>query len=138
VTNEQVAIVLGHAPAGQTAAAPRVSGSLPSHYAPRARVEIVAPDQIQCRTTELLAAGQKIALLCQTPADFEDSKVNLHVLPLPQSSAEYAHSLYALLRQVDDLGCDIALVTLPSAEGLGAAIVDRLRRAAGPRGEDSP
>jgi L-threonylcarbamoyladenylate synthase len=44
-----------------------------------------------------------------------------------------AHVLYDLLREVDAGGSDVALVTLPPDQGLGAAIVDRLVRAAGPR-----
>jgi L-threonylcarbamoyladenylate synthase len=47
--------------------------------------------------------------------------------------------LYSLLRRADELGCDVVLTTVPSEHGLGAAIADRLRRAAGPRsGELTP
>lgn len=138
VTAEQVAAVLGHEPAGRTAAAPRVSGSLPSHYAPRARVELIAADQIQPRARELLAAGQNIAVLTQQPRSLDGMGNDVQILPLPESAKELAHSLYAVLRRVDELGCDVALVTLPAEEGLGAAIVDRLRRAAGPRDNICP
>ena len=58
---------------------------------------------------------------------------NVVVLTIPADDEELAHSLYALLRRVDELGCDVALAVLPTEEGLGAAIADRLRRAAGPR-----
>jgi L-threonylcarbamoyladenylate synthase len=138
VTAEMVASVLGKTPSGRSAAAPRVSGSLPSHYAPRARIEIVAADQVQTRANELRAAGQNIALLGQSRPNFSDAAKNIHVLQLPIAPDEIAHLLYDLLRQVDDLGCDVALVTLPPEHGLGTAIADRLRRAAGPRDESSP
>jgi L-threonylcarbamoyladenylate synthase len=136
VTAEMVANVLGHVPSGHSAASPRVSGSLPSHYAPSARVELVNADQLQRRAAELLGANQKIAILCPKPPDFALADSATHLMLLPPSAEEFAHSLYALLRQVDDLRCDVALVTLPSPDGLGAAIADRLRRAAGPRGDD--
>jgi L-threonylcarbamoyladenylate synthase len=138
VTAEQVTTIIGHAPSTQTAAAPRVSGSLPSHYAPQALVEIVTADQRQSRTAELRAGGKKIAILCQSPHDFGAISSDVHVLRLPDSTDDLARSLYALLRRVDDLGCDVALVTLPPEAGIGAAIVDRLRRAAGPRNDDFP
>jgi L-threonylcarbamoyladenylate synthase len=138
VTAEMVANVLGNVPAGHSTASPRVSGSLPSHYAPRARVEIVASHQIQARANELNAAGQKVAVLCQSNPNFAAIDKHVHIFDLPGSAEELAHSLYALLRQVDDLACNVALITLPSQDGLGTAIADRLRRAAGPRGHDSP
>jgi L-threonylcarbamoyladenylate synthase len=133
ITAEMVASVLGHAPSCQSAASPRVSGSLPSHYAPKARVEIVTADQIRSRTNELQSTGQKVAILTSTPQHFIDLDDAIQVLRLPSSPEKIAHDLYAILRRVDDLGCDAAIVLLPPEEGLGAAIADRLRRAAGPR-----
>jgi hypothetical protein len=38
--------------------------------------------------------------------------------------------LYDRLRQADRLGADVLLVVPPSAAGVGAAVRDRLRRAA--------
>jgi L-threonylcarbamoyladenylate synthase len=138
VTAEMVASVLGRVPSGQSAAAPRVSGSLPSHYAPKARVEIVPADWLQDRASELRAGGQKVAVLCQSNLKYSPAEKDIQILDLPASPHELAHSLYALLRRVDDMDSDVALVSLPPEQGLGAAIADRLRRAAGPRSGDSP
>jgi len=55
------------------------------------------------------------------------------VLRAPPSTKDYARMLYALLREFDHHGCELVLASPPSEEGLGAAIADRLRRAAGPR-----
>jgi L-threonylcarbamoyladenylate synthase len=137
VTAEMVASVLGRAPSGQSASAPRVSGSLPSHYAPKARVEIVPADRLQARASELHASGQKVAVLCQSRPNFSPAENDIQILDLPASPDELAHSLYALLRRVDEIGCHVALVSPPLERGLGAAIADRLRRAAGPRERDS-
>jgi L-threonylcarbamoyladenylate synthase len=43
---------------------------------------------------------------------------------------ELARNLYAGLRALDAQGCTLILCPLPPADGLGAAICDRLRKAA--------
>ncbi|MFF1373631.1 Sua5 family C-terminal domain-containing protein [Streptomyces virginiae] len=45
----------------------------------------------------------------------------------------YAHGLYGFLRELDQQGCDLIIASLPPEKGLGLAIANRLRRAAGPR-----
>ena len=52
---------------------------------------------------------------------------------LGSDPASQARMLYSALRKVDDLGCDIALACPPDPLGLGAALLDRLQKAAGPR-----
>jgi L-threonylcarbamoyladenylate synthase len=49
---------------------------------------------------------------------------------------ELAQRLYAGLRALDAAGCTVILCPLPAAEGIGAAIRDRLKKAGtkGPRG----
>ncbi len=56
------------------------------------------------------------------------------VVAVPGSPAAYARGLYGFLRELDQQGCDLIVASLPVEEGLGSAITDRLRRAAGPRG----
>jgi L-threonylcarbamoyladenylate synthase len=131
VTAEQIAGVLRQAIGGPVAGAPRVSGSLPSHYAPRASVQVVPPDQLQARAIELAARGQKVAVLSREPLFIKEP--NIVVLTVPHADDDLARELYATLRRVDELGCDVVLTTLPIEQGLGTAIADRLRRAAGPR-----
>lgn len=130
ITAEQIAAVLQQSVGGNSASAPRVSGSLGSHYAPRARVELLEESNLLSRATQLTAAGQRVGLLA-SPALAAPPNV-IH-LPLPADEAEVARTLYATLRQADELGCDVVLSSLPEAHGLGAAIADRLRKAAGPR-----
>lgn len=130
ITAEQVAAVLKHAVAGGSADAPRVSGSLSSHYAPRARVELVEARELLSRASQLAAAGQHVALL---GTELVETPPGVTFLPLPPDPAAQAQALYAALRQVDELGCDVAVASLPATGGLGAAIADRLRKAAGPR-----
>jgi L-threonylcarbamoyladenylate synthase len=110
---------------------PRVSGSLPSHYAPQARVELVDEEAIVARARKLAATGQRVAVL--HPGAGFAGVPNVRWIQTPPDPADLARSLYTLLRRIDELGCDVALMTLPQEEGLGIAIADRLRRAAGPR-----
>ena len=52
---------------------------------------------------------------------------------------EFAHHLYAVLRELDARGCTLIVATIPAARDLGVAIGDRLRRAAAGRsGSDDP
>lgn len=130
VTQEQVEAVL-KGPLFKPTHAPKVSGSLPSHYAPQAMVEIVAPEQLATRAMELAKSGKRIALLSNSPPPIDQPAII--AVPVPSNAALFAQSLYDLLRQVDVLGCEVALISLPAEVGIGVAIADRLRRAAGPR-----
>jgi L-threonylcarbamoyladenylate synthase len=53
--------------------------------------------------------------------------------PLPDDVAGMARELYAALRDLDAAGVNVVIAALPPAVGLGEAVGDRLRRAAGPR-----
>jgi L-threonylcarbamoyladenylate synthase len=134
VTAEQVSQLLRHPVSVSEKGGPRVSGALPSHYAPRAIVEIVSPENLAGRASELAATGKKVAVLASNHlSSFEELAEQVVVLSLPGREQDAARELYALLRHVDELGCDVALTVLPAEQGLGVAIADRLRRAAGPR-----
>jgi L-threonylcarbamoyladenylate synthase len=130
ITADEIAAVLKSAVGGAGENAPRVSGSLSSHYAPRAKVELVDEEQLVERAQQLAAAGQRVAILSAQPLT---APAGITLLPLPADPAELARALYATLRQADDLGCDIVLTCLPQSPGIGAAIADRLRKAAGAR-----
>jgi len=116
---------------GITAASPKASGSLPSHYAPRAKVELVSPDALLARARELAEQGAKVGVLTAAAPQI-DSK-NIILLMIHGNETDFAKVLYDRLRTADELGCDVVLTTLPAELGLGTAIADRLRRAAGPR-----
>jgi len=50
-----------------------------------------------------------------------------------ESVEEYAHALYEFMRSVDRLGIQFLYCQRPSARGIGAALNDRLTRAASPK-----
>jgi L-threonylcarbamoyladenylate synthase len=55
----------------------------------------------------------------------------LVVLDAPTNGDEYARVLYARLREADRRGVDVLLAVPPPDAGIGVAVGDRLRRAAG-------
>lgn len=104
------------------------------HYAPRARLVLVEGD-LEAMSRELDKAAK--------PFEGERLGVMLpHGLAAPAGAAEVfdwgrwqvpeemARGLYAGLRALDERGCTVVLCPLPAADGIGAAILDRLRKAA--------
>ncbi len=135
VTREQLEAALGR-PVPQRSGGPvRSPGQHASHYAPRAQVIIVAESELGDRAAEQRSRGARTVVLCSRQVALPSG---IERLPLPESLGDVAQTLYATLREVDRRGCDVALVVLPPEAGLGAAISDRLRRAAGPRGSLIP
>ncbi|MCL4226861.1 MAG: threonylcarbamoyl-AMP synthase [Myxococcales bacterium] len=120
--------------AGSATPAP---GTLPSHYAPRARVVAVAPAGLAgAVATAVSAAGAAARIAVLAPA----AALAAAALPaavtiraLPDDDAAMAHDLYAALRELDRGDVTTIVAALPAEAGLGAAVADRLRRAAGPR-----
>ena len=129
ITGEQLRAVLGvEAPVGGTTRAP---GTLASHYAPRARVEVLADDDVLRRAGELGRAGERVGILAERemPRELPPRTVTLAT---PTGADGYARILYAALRQADVLGLDVVLAVPPEPAGIGLAVADRLRRAATP------
>lgn len=110
---EEIQDVLGltlDTPRGQS----RASGMLTAHYAPRARVRLVRTDmEAWALKTTLESAGEFVRVL-------------EHAAHLPT----YAATMYHQLRQADEDGVSVVIAVLPPEHGLGAAISDRLRKAA--------
>ncbi|NUP21498.1 MAG: threonylcarbamoyl-AMP synthase [Streptomyces sp.] len=132
VSREDLEAVLGYPLAVPTTSSVRVPGQHPSHYAPRARVILVEPEEVIAEARSAQEHGHRVGVLL--PARFADAPVKAHfVVALPDSMADYARGLYGFLRELDQQGCDLIIASLPPEDGLGLAIANRLRRAAGPR-----
>ena len=93
----------------------RAPGMLASHYSPDARM-VLCPDEATCRTE-------------QEALSFRGDKVS--VIGPGLSTEEYAVRLYALMRDAERRGADVIVALVPADDGLGAAVRDRLMRAAG-------
>jgi L-threonylcarbamoyladenylate synthase len=103
-------------------------GTLPSHYAPEARVEVVAADAVAERAAALLGEGSRVGLLA--PRRIPGLPDGLDALPPAGGPQAYAKCLYQRLREADRRGLDVLLAVPPPPTGIGAAVLDRLRRAA--------
>jgi L-threonylcarbamoyladenylate synthase len=112
-----LAEVVGAPLARRTSGEVAAPGTLAAHYSPRARVELVDAAGLAGLAEQLRAQGLTVGVL-DAPAD-----VN-----------EYARVLYGRLRELDERGVDVILAAPPADDGdLGAAVADRLRRAAAAR-----
>jgi L-threonylcarbamoyladenylate synthase len=131
VPREALEKVLGQKLPSRATGAVRAPGMLPSHYAPRAGLVLAARSEAVRLAGELHAAGRRVALC--SPEGLAAPKGVLH-LPVPEDVTKLAHALYELLRSIDAARVDVAVVVLPDEAGLGLAVLDRLRRAAAPRG----
>ena len=126
VTASELAAVVG--PLGRTAVESeseevpqRSPGRLPSHYAPDHALRL-----------EATTVSAEETLLAFGPEAPEGAAVTLN-LSEAGDLVEAAANLFAYLRVLDQVEAErIAVVPIPE-EGLGAAINDRLRRAAAPR-----
>lgn len=133
VTREQLEEALGRPLAVDSSSRIRVPGQHPSHYAPRATVVLVEPGDVIAEAQRAQEQGHQVGVFL--PPQFADAPVKAHaVAVVPASDAEYARELYGFLRELDQRGCDLIIASLPAEDGLGLAIANRLRRAAGPRG----
>ncbi|HEU0029620.1 MAG TPA: L-threonylcarbamoyladenylate synthase [Kofleriaceae bacterium] len=111
--------------------APAAPGTLESHYAPRAEVIAVEPHAL---AATIAAAQGRIAVLAPRSVISSLDARGALVHALPDDVDGMARELYAALRALDAAGVDVVIAALPPAAGLGEAVGDRLRRAAGPRG----
>ncbi|MFZ3566206.1 L-threonylcarbamoyladenylate synthase [Streptomyces sp. BH097] len=132
VTREELEEALGRPLDVPDTSEVRVPGQHPSHYAPNARVVLVAPEELVAETRRAHELGHRVGVFL--PSALAGTPVEAHaVAAVPASLDAYARGLYGYLRELDEQGCDLILVSLPAQEGLGLAIANRLRRAAGPR-----
>jgi L-threonylcarbamoyladenylate synthase len=136
ITPAQLADVLGELPDAPHAASPRASGTLPSHYAPTARLDIVSEEELDRRITSLQSRGARVAVLARWKQPPIYSAYNSpRWIVAPTDATEYARDLYKNLRDLDRFGVTRILVEDVPEGDAWLAVRDRLRRAAY-RGEE--
>ena len=114
-------------------------GMTQQHYAPRGRVELfegdrqVVTDRLVARAAELRQRGHCVAAIVS-------DEMLPAVEPVVELVANFgpwgdwerlAHRLFAAFRVFDTQGAVVILCVMPTAEGIGLAVRDRLQRAAG-------
>ena len=108
--------------------APKASGTLEAHYAPRAKVRLMDAAMLQTALDVLGADAQGIATysrsILRTPAA---AVIRRH---MPPDAAAAAHELFAVLRALDALGVALIWVESPPDTPDWDGVRDRLQRAA--------
>ncbi len=126
VTAEQIAETLHTQIVPPSSSSPRVSGSLPSHYAPCTPLRVVSAENLD---DVLRAESPKgpVAVLAQRGRPQQTRAALWQVAP--DDAAAYARHLYALLRRMDSAGCHLIIAEAVPDAPEWAAIRDRLARA---------
>lgn len=121
VGREDIAAVLGVSPVDRDMAAPRASGTLAAHYAPRTPLMLV--------TAQEIASAQPEDAVLAFHGKPRGTRA-VHWIEEPPEAARYGHDLYANLRVLDASGARRILVESPPSSGAWEAVNDRLARAA--------
>ncbi|HWK60464.1 MAG TPA: L-threonylcarbamoyladenylate synthase [Eoetvoesiella sp.] len=129
VSAAQLAEVLGAEIASPDAAAPRVSGSLKAHYAPRTPLLLLPRQRLLDEAERGAGQGERIAAVVFDTQDLP-AWPGVDWLAASSSPDVYASALYALLRDLDGGGYARILVEQPPADAAWLAVNDRIGRAA--------
>jgi L-threonylcarbamoyladenylate synthase len=108
----------------------RSPGTRHRHYSPRARVILVeqpSPELVARLSQEHLQKGP-VGFIGSSRIDIDDP--NFYAINLESSASNYARSIYGALRELDRRGARVIVVEAINENGEGAAVMDRLRRAA--------
>lgn len=127
ISSERIAEIIGVMPCAPDTAAPRASGTLESHYAPRTPVVLVSSSELKVQVQQWRAAGKRVALMHYSALDEMGAIAHRG---LPATPEGYAHHLYACLRDLDTVNADMIAVEFPPQESAWHGVNDRLRRAA--------
>lgn len=121
-------------------------GQHPLHYSPRAKVKIVSAAQTWEVAKNDAAQGKRVRVFTFQKPTFrcrhvetdsqsqlvsDSAPERLDYWLFPSELQEIAKQLYSRFRDADRDKVDLLLVELPPTTGLGQAICDRIRRAAG-------
>jgi L-threonylcarbamoyladenylate synthase len=142
ITRAQIEAACGRAVRGKDApqdvsgqAAPRASGTLESHYAPRAKVRLMSAQDITAKLQALGPHANNLGLWsAERPASAQDmgSGLGAGVLWRQQATTaeQAAHDLFGVLRDLDARGVTQIWVQLPPDTPEWEGVRDRLQRAA--------
>ncbi|QTD40751.1 L-threonylcarbamoyladenylate synthase [Sporosarcina sp. Te-1] len=111
--------------------APRAPGMKYMHYAPESPLFVIAPDEAEIREAVqfLHAEGKKVAVI--GPDEFQVSEADWYFAVGPLHQPEVmAANLYRAIRQCDMTDAEVILAAETEMTGVGAAVMNRLTKAA--------
>ena len=118
--------------------APRASGTLESHYAPVAQVQLMSAADLQqameaCANVNALPHGGTVAIWSRSPVHVPAAlAAQITWQAMPTSAHDCAHQLFAQLRHFDTQGVAHIWVETPPLTPEWDGVRDRLTRAATP------
>jgi L-threonylcarbamoyladenylate synthase len=138
VTRAQIEAACGHAVRGKDApqevsgqVAPRASGTLESHYAPRAKVRLLSTQDIDAKLQALGPHANNLGLWsAEQPANEQGMGAGVLWRHQASSAEQAAHDLFSVLRDLDARGVSQIWVQLPPDTPEWEGVRDRLQRAA--------
>ena len=122
ISSADLEAALGKPLSEKTSAAPRHSGGMERHYAPRTPARLVPSYDLDKHIARL---KDKVAVLAFSRPD---ERVDFW-LRMPKDAQAYASKLYGALRELDGAECEEILIEAPPDAPEWAAVQDRLRRA---------
>lgn len=144
ITYEMLTKVLGAVeidPAlqGDVGYKPKAPGMKYRHYAPKSAMYLLEGEAAKLLpkfVTSALAEGKRVGVLCskataQALAKGSNAPGNLLLAPWGEGLEELAANLFYLLRDFDRSMPDVILAEGVSEEGIGLAVMNRMRKAAG-------
>jgi L-threonylcarbamoyladenylate synthase len=129
ISREDIRSVLGKPPRDRDEEAPRASGTLAAHYAPR--TALVMMDCAELEQEVRARANVAVLALGEAPPTAQVTEW----IAGSRDPARYAHDLYANLRTLDASGAKRILVEIPPLTSEWEAVNDRLSRAAAGAGD---
>ncbi|MGY4830961.1 L-threonylcarbamoyladenylate synthase [Sphaerotilaceae bacterium SBD11-9] len=123
--------------------APRASGTLEAHYAPRAKLRLMPAEMMRSALKVLAEGSAKESILAEGAAKGSPLKLAVYCRtvprsaapgalyrPMPAEPAAAAHELFSVLRELDDQAAHLIWVEEPPATPDWEGVRDRLQRAA--------
>ncbi|WP_372525530.1 L-threonylcarbamoyladenylate synthase [Piscinibacter sp.] len=128
LTRAQIEAAAGEPLRESDGAVPRASGTLESHYAPRATLRVMPRAALHSALQVLGREPLRLAVYSRPLPPGVVSGVRLRVMP--ERADAVAHELFSVLREFDDEGAQLIWVEEPPATPEWEGVRDRLRRAA--------
>ncbi len=135
---EELEAVLGEVAVDQAVLSPLSEGEKPRapgmkyrHYAPKAPVTVVAGESAKTAAYIQACADKKTGVIC-----FEEYRelfpgCTVESIGSREDKAEQARRIFDALRAFDETDVDVIYAQCPGDEGLGLAVANRLKKAAG-------
>lgn len=135
LTRARLEAIAGETVFDRDDAAPKASGTLEAHYAPRAKLRLMSAEMLRQALQMLDAPGDegkglplRLAVYCRTvPRPLARGVV---YRAMPSEAVPAAHQLFSTLRELDDQGAHLIWVEAPPDTPEWDGVRDRLQRAA--------